>query len=204
MRTLAHLCVTGPLKHSFWSAVYYEKTFSYTAKVYVNPFLNTANFLCAIWLCSVWLFKHSLYVEINNALWISLLLVFVEEVHNTVHINLWVGFHFRYLHECESCFAFGAVPILSQKSRPIMDQCCTMLYNSSQVTAEYLRSLDGRKYLIQDTLTSSMAKENKVKEYEEDVSRWNIHGKAFKKSLFTTNHEKNAKQSNLTRFVYIQ
>ena len=57
------------------------------------------------------------------------------------------------------------------KLRPIMDQSGTMVYNTAQVIAEYLKPLDDSKYVIKDTLTfPNVLTENKIKEDEEDIS----------------------------------
>ena len=57
------------------------------------------------------------------------------------------------------------------KLRPIMDQQGTMVYNASQVIADYLRPLAENKYIIKDSLSfPTFLSENKLNEDEEDVS----------------------------------
>ena len=52
-----------------------------------------------------------------------------------------------------------------------MDQTGTMVYNASQVIADYLSPLNDSKYIIKDTLTfPSILKDSKLKEDEEDIS----------------------------------
>ena len=57
------------------------------------------------------------------------------------------------------------------KLRPIMDQQGTMVYNASQVIADYLRPLSENKYIIKDSLSfPTFLSENRLNEDEEDVS----------------------------------
>ena len=52
-----------------------------------------------------------------------------------------------------------------------MDQSGTMIYNTSQVIAEYIRPLNNSKYIIKDPLKfPGILSENPLKEDEEDLS----------------------------------
>ena len=63
------------------------------------------------------------------------------------------------------------ITVENLKLRPIMDQSGTMIYNTSQIIAEYIRPLNNSKYIIDDTLKfPSILSENKLKEDEEDIS----------------------------------
>ena len=66
---------------------------------------------------------------------------------------------------------YDDIRIDNLKLRPIMDQSGTMVYNASQVIAEYLSPLNDSKYNIKDTLSfPSILSKNKLKEDEEDIS----------------------------------
>ena len=57
------------------------------------------------------------------------------------------------------------------KLRPIMDQSGTMVYNTSQIIAEYLSPLGENNYVIKDTLSfPQILIQNKINQDEEDIS----------------------------------
>ena len=66
---------------------------------------------------------------------------------------------------------YDDITVENLKLRPIMDQSGTMVYNASQIIAEYIRPLNDSKYIINDTLKfPNILSENKLKNDEEDIS----------------------------------
>ena len=66
---------------------------------------------------------------------------------------------------------YNDITLENIKLRPIMDQSGTMVYNASQVIAEYLTPLGNNDCVIKDTFSSpSILNENKIKPDEEDLS----------------------------------